>query len=78
MDSSYANSSPFASPFLPWDAHPGVTASSTLNPDFEKISDGSVLKAWSRNPAVERRLRRGQDRSRTQPVTSEEVVIAAT
>uniref|UniRef100_A0A672JX70 Supervillin-like n=1 Tax=Sinocyclocheilus grahami TaxID=75366 RepID=A0A672JX70_SINGR len=39
---------------------------------------GSGLKAWSRNPAVERRLRRGQDRSRTQPVTSEEVVIAAT
>uniref|UniRef100_A0A672NBR1 Supervillin-like n=1 Tax=Sinocyclocheilus grahami TaxID=75366 RepID=A0A672NBR1_SINGR len=46
--------------------------------ELEKTSDGSVLKAWSRNPAVERRLRRGQDRSRTQPVTSEEVVIAAT
>uniref|UniRef100_A0A672NED7 Supervillin-like n=1 Tax=Sinocyclocheilus grahami TaxID=75366 RepID=A0A672NED7_SINGR len=44
--------------------------------ELEKTSDGSVLKAWSRNPAVERRLRRGQDRSRTQPVTSEEVVIA--
>uniref|UniRef100_A0A8C1XRS5 Supervillin a n=1 Tax=Cyprinus carpio TaxID=7962 RepID=A0A8C1XRS5_CYPCA len=46
--------------------------------ELEKTSDGSVLKAWSRNAAVERRLRRGQDRSRTQPVTSEEVVIAAT
>uniref|UniRef100_A0A8C1KLF8 Supervillin-like n=1 Tax=Cyprinus carpio TaxID=7962 RepID=A0A8C1KLF8_CYPCA len=45
--------------------------------ELEKTSDGSVLKAWSRNAAVERRLRRGQDRSRTQPVTSEEVVIAA-
>uniref|UniRef100_A0A673MPE8 Supervillin-like n=1 Tax=Sinocyclocheilus rhinocerous TaxID=307959 RepID=A0A673MPE8_9TELE len=55
-----------------------VAAKRSLFRELEKTSDGSVLKAWSRNPAVERRLRRGQDRSRTQPVTSEEVVIAAT
>uniref|UniRef100_A0A670J438 Supervillin n=1 Tax=Podarcis muralis TaxID=64176 RepID=A0A670J438_PODMU len=35
-------------------------------------------KPHSRNSAVERRLRRMQDRSRTQPITTEEVVIAAT
>ncbi|XP_062900397.1 supervillin a isoform X12 [Mobula hypostoma] len=34
-------------------------------------------KPRSRNSAVERRLRRMQDRSRTQPVTTEEVVIAS-
>ncbi|XP_052467362.1 supervillin isoform X5 [Carassius gibelio] len=55
-----------------------VAAKRSLFRELEKTSDGSVLKALSRNPAVERRLRRGQDRSRTQPVTSEEVVIAAT
>uniref|UniRef100_A0A9J7Y7Y0 Supervillin a n=1 Tax=Cyprinus carpio carpio TaxID=630221 RepID=A0A9J7Y7Y0_CYPCA len=55
-----------------------VAAKRSLFRELEKTSDGSVLKAWSRNAAVERRLRRGQDRSRTQPVTSEEVVIAAT
>uniref|UniRef100_A0A8C1ZNW5 Supervillin a n=1 Tax=Cyprinus carpio TaxID=7962 RepID=A0A8C1ZNW5_CYPCA len=55
-----------------------VAAKRSLFRELEKTSDGSILKAWSRNPAVERRLRRGQDRSRTQPVTSEEVVIAAT
>uniref|UniRef100_A0A8C1KIV5 Supervillin-like n=1 Tax=Cyprinus carpio TaxID=7962 RepID=A0A8C1KIV5_CYPCA len=54
-----------------------VAAKRSLFRELEKTSDGSVLKAWSRNAAVERRLRRGQDRSRTQPVTSEEVVIAA-
>ncbi|XP_073683849.1 supervillin a isoform X11 [Garra rufa] len=55
-----------------------VAAKRSLFRELEKTSDGSVLKTLSRNPAVERRLRRGQDRSRTQPVTSEEVVIAAT
>ncbi|XP_056325274.1 supervillin a isoform X5 [Danio aesculapii] len=55
-----------------------VAAKRSLFRELEKTSDGSVLKTWSRNPAVERRLRRGQDRSRTQPVTTEEVVIAAT
>lgn len=46
--------------------------------ELERTSDGGVPKPRSRNAAVERRLRRVQDRSRTQPVTSEEVVIAAT
>ncbi|XP_073723052.1 supervillin a isoform X22 [Misgurnus anguillicaudatus] len=54
-----------------------VAAKRSLFRELEKTSDGSVLKSWSRNPGVERRLRRGHDRSRTQPVTSEEVVIAA-
>ncbi len=46
--------------------------------ELEKSLDGGVPKPRSRNAAVERRLRRVQDRSRTQPVTTEEVVIAAT
>lgn len=46
--------------------------------ELERTSDGGVPKPRSRNAAVERRLRRAQDRSRTQPVTPEEVVIAAT
>jgi len=46
--------------------------------ELERSSDTGVPKPRSRNAAVERRLRRGQDRSRTQPVTTEEVVIAAT
>ncbi|XP_051531036.1 supervillin-like [Myxocyprinus asiaticus] len=54
-----------------------VAAKRSLFRELEKTSDGSAVKAWSRNAAVERRLRRGHDRSRTQPVTSEEVVIAA-
>uniref|UniRef100_A0A8C1R1Y7 Supervillin n=1 Tax=Cyprinus carpio TaxID=7962 RepID=A0A8C1R1Y7_CYPCA len=45
--------------------------------ELEKTSDGGVPKPRSRNAAVERRLRRVQDRSRTQPVTTEEVVIAS-
>nr|XP_055057271.1 supervillin isoform X11 [Misgurnus anguillicaudatus] len=55
-----------------------VAAKRSLFRELEKTSDGGALKPRSRNAAVERRLRRGQDRSRTQPVTSEEVVIAAT
>ncbi|TRY59004.1 hypothetical protein DNTS_012394 [Danionella cerebrum] len=55
-----------------------VSAKRSLFRELEKTTDDSALKTWSRNPAVERRLRRGQDRSRTQPVTTEEVVIAAT
>uniref|UniRef100_A0A674NLD2 Supervillin a n=1 Tax=Takifugu rubripes TaxID=31033 RepID=A0A674NLD2_TAKRU len=39
--------------------------------------DGGAPKARSRNATVDRRLRRAQDRSRTQPVTTQEVVIAA-
>uniref|UniRef100_A0A8C2KYM5 Supervillin n=1 Tax=Cyprinus carpio TaxID=7962 RepID=A0A8C2KYM5_CYPCA len=56
----------------------GVAAKRSLFRELEKTSDGGVPKPRSRNAAVERRLRRVQDRSRTQPVTTEEVVIAAT
>ncbi|XP_029109247.1 supervillin-like isoform X2 [Scleropages formosus] len=58
-----------------------VCGASLLSPnaqEMEKTSEGGVPKPRSRNAAVERRLRRAQDRSRTQPVTTEEVVIAAT
>ncbi|XP_054846828.1 supervillin isoform X4 [Eublepharis macularius] len=56
-----------------------VAAKRLLFREMEKSFDGkSVPKPRSRNSAVERRLRRMQDRSRTQPVTTEEVVIAAT
>uniref|UniRef100_A0A672Z119 Supervillin n=1 Tax=Sphaeramia orbicularis TaxID=375764 RepID=A0A672Z119_9TELE len=43
----------------------------------ELTSDGGVPKPRSRNAAVERRLRRVQDRSHTQPVTNREVVNAS-
>uniref|UniRef100_A0A673WVP1 Supervillin a n=1 Tax=Salmo trutta TaxID=8032 RepID=A0A673WVP1_SALTR len=46
--------------------------------ELERNTDGGAPKPQSRNAAIERRLRRIQDRSRTQPVTTEEVVIAAT
>ncbi|XP_078234728.1 supervillin isoform X23 [Pogona vitticeps] len=56
-----------------------VAAKRLLFKEMEKSFDGkSIPKPRSRNTAVERRLRRTQDRSRTQPVTTEEVVIAAT
>ncbi|KAG7281599.1 hypothetical protein CRUP_033709, partial [Coryphaenoides rupestris] len=55
-----------------------VAAKRSLFRELERSSDTGVPKPRSRNAAVERRLRRGQDRSRTQPVTTEEVVIAAT
>ncbi|KAK2900509.1 hypothetical protein Q8A67_008624 [Cirrhinus molitorella] len=55
-----------------------VAAKRSLFRELEKTSEGGVPKPRSRNAAVERRLRRVQDRSRTQPITSEEVVIAAT
>nr|XP_056713210.1 supervillin [Euleptes europaea] len=56
-----------------------VAAKRLLFREMEKSFDGnSTPKSRSRNSAVERRLRRMQDRSRTQPVTTEEVVIAAT
>ncbi|XP_076837029.1 supervillin isoform X3 [Brachyhypopomus gauderio] len=55
-----------------------VAAKRSLFRELEKTSDGCVPKPRSRNAAVERRLRRTQDRSRTQPVTTQEVVIAAT
>ncbi|KAJ3611181.1 hypothetical protein NHX12_021197, partial [Muraenolepis orangiensis] len=54
-----------------------VAAKRSLFRELERSVDPGT-KPRSRNPAVDRRLRRGQDRSRTQPVTTEEVVIAAT
>ncbi|XP_034428089.1 supervillin a isoform X9 [Hippoglossus hippoglossus] len=55
-----------------------VAAKRTLFRELEKSIDGGAPKPRSRNAAVDRRLRRTLDRSRTQPVTTEEVVIAAT
>ncbi|XP_033964128.1 supervillin a isoform X15 [Pseudochaenichthys georgianus] len=55
-----------------------VAAKRSLFRELEKSIDGGAPKHRSRNAAVDRRLRRTQDRSRTQPVTTEEVVIAAT
>ncbi|XP_075127671.1 supervillin isoform X2 [Leptodactylus fuscus] len=54
-----------------------VAAKRLLFREMEKSVDPKA-KPRARNAAVERRLRRAQDRSRTQPVTTEEVVIAAT
>ncbi|XP_048223873.1 supervillin isoform X2 [Perognathus longimembris pacificus] len=56
-----------------------VAAKRLLFREMEKSFDEqSVPKRRSRNSAVEQRLRRLQDRSHTQPITTEEVVIAAT
>ncbi|XP_077953148.1 supervillin a isoform X29 [Gasterosteus aculeatus] len=55
-----------------------VAAKRSLFRELEKTIDGGAPKPRYRNTAVDRRLRRTQDRSRTQPVTTEEVVIAAT
>ncbi|XP_075068122.1 supervillin isoform X2 [Mixophyes fleayi] len=55
-----------------------VAAKRLLFREMEKPLDPKTTKPRSRNAAVDRRLRRTQDRSRTQPVTTEEVVIAAT
>ncbi|XP_041421763.1 supervillin isoform X4 [Xenopus laevis] len=55
-----------------------VAAKRLLFREMEKSLEAKPAKPRPRNAAVERRLRRAQDRSRTQPVTSEEVVIAAT
>ncbi|XP_051266741.1 supervillin isoform X10 [Dicentrarchus labrax] len=54
-----------------------VAAKRSLFRELEKTSDGGVPKPRSRNAAVERRLRRVQDRSHTQPVTNKEVVNAS-
>ncbi|XP_076617469.1 supervillin a isoform X1 [Chaetodon auriga] len=54
-----------------------VAAKRSLFRELERSIDGAAPKVRSRNAAVDRRLRRTQDRSRTQPVTTEEVVIAA-
>ncbi|XP_068091798.1 supervillin isoform X3 [Hyperolius riggenbachi] len=55
-----------------------VAAKRLLFREMEKSLDSKSAKPRSRNAAVDRRLRRAQDRSRTQPVTTEEVVIATT
>ncbi|XP_023557564.1 supervillin isoform X1 [Octodon degus] len=56
-----------------------VAAKRLLFKEMEKSFDEqNVPKRRSRNAAVEQRLRRLQDRSHTQPITTEEVVIAAT
>ncbi|XP_023607963.1 supervillin isoform X4 [Myotis lucifugus] len=56
-----------------------VAAKRLLFREMEKSFDEkNVPKRGSRSAAVEQRLRRLQDRSHTQPVTSEEVVMAAT
>ncbi|XP_070700427.1 supervillin isoform X2 [Pempheris klunzingeri] len=54
-----------------------VAAKRSLFRELERTSDGGVPKPRSRNAAVERRLRRVQDRSHTQPVTNKEVVNAS-
>ncbi|XP_018418939.1 PREDICTED: supervillin [Nanorana parkeri] len=55
-----------------------VAAKRLLFREMEKSVDSKAPKPRARNSAIERRLRRAQDRSRTQPVTTEEVVIATT
>ncbi|XP_048149964.1 supervillin isoform X14 [Corvus hawaiiensis] len=56
-----------------------VAAKRLLFREMEKsLEMKNIPKSPSRSLAVERRLRRLQDRSHTQPITSEEVVIAAT
>ncbi|XP_038853202.1 supervillin-like [Salvelinus namaycush] len=55
-----------------------VAAKRSLFRELERNTDGGSPKPPSRNVAMERRLRRTQERSHTQPVTTEEVVIAAT
>ncbi|XP_008297838.1 supervillin isoform X5 [Stegastes partitus] len=54
-----------------------VAAKRSLFRELERTSDGGVPKPRSRNAAVERRLRRVQDRAHTQPVTNREVVNAS-
>ncbi|XP_048465346.1 supervillin a isoform X3 [Rhincodon typus] len=58
-----------------------VSAKRSLFREMEKATKAMdpfvATKPRSRNLAVERRLRRTQDRSRTQPITIEEVVIAS-
>ncbi|XP_035389107.1 supervillin a isoform X3 [Electrophorus electricus] len=55
-----------------------VAAKRSLFRELEKRVDTVALKPPGYSGASTRRLRRGQDRYRTQPVTSEEVVSAAT
>lgn len=62
-------------PFLEFMRIPPCFWSQEMEKSFD---EKNAPKRCSRNAAVEQRLRRLQDRSHTQPVTSEEVVIAAT
>ncbi|KAM4534408.1 supervillin a isoform 3-T3 [Odontesthes bonariensis] len=55
-----------------------VAAKRSFFRELEKNIHIEAPKPRSKSAAVLRRLRRTQDRSRTQPVTTEEVVIAAT
>ncbi|XP_062362958.1 supervillin isoform X2 [Cinclus cinclus] len=56
-----------------------VAAKRLLFREMEKSFEmKNIPKPPTRSSAVERRMRRFQDRSHTQPITSEEVVIAAT
>ncbi|XP_034028301.1 supervillin a isoform X2 [Thalassophryne amazonica] len=55
-----------------------VAAKRSLFRELEKNAGDRFHKLPSRNAAVDRRRRWAQDRSRTQPVTTEEVVVAAT
>ncbi|XP_017266435.1 supervillin-like isoform X4 [Kryptolebias marmoratus] len=54
-----------------------VSAKRSLFRELEKTSEGGVPKPRSRNAAIERRLRRVQDRAHTQPVTNKEVISAS-
>uniref|UniRef100_A0A673YT36 Supervillin a n=1 Tax=Salmo trutta TaxID=8032 RepID=A0A673YT36_SALTR len=53
-----------------------VSAKRSLFRELERNTNGGSPKPPLRNVAMERRLRRTQDRSHTQPVTTEEVVNA--
>ncbi|KAM3593440.1 uncharacterized protein V6R79_013069 [Siganus canaliculatus] len=55
-----------------------VAAKRSLFKELEKNTGGGLTKVRSSNAVVDTRLRRTRDRCRTQPVTTEEVVIAAT
>uniref|UniRef100_A0A674MZU8 Supervillin n=1 Tax=Takifugu rubripes TaxID=31033 RepID=A0A674MZU8_TAKRU len=54
-----------------------VAAKRSLFRELERSSEGAVPKPRSRNAAVERRLRRVQDRAHTQPVTNMEVAMSS-
>ncbi|XP_041029403.1 supervillin-like isoform X5 [Carcharodon carcharias] len=56
-----------------------VAAKMSLFKELEKASpaeSAALLRPRSNNAAVERKLRRVQDRARTQPVTTEEMIVA--
>uniref|UniRef100_A0A8D2QJI6 Supervillin n=1 Tax=Zonotrichia albicollis TaxID=44394 RepID=A0A8D2QJI6_ZONAL len=73
-DSSCYNEVP-----MPPKQTPRESLSSPKRAEMEKSFEmKNIPKPPVRSSAVERRLRRLQDRSHTQPITSEEVVIAAT